>query len=121
MVDQNDSIIELSTDEATRPTDPSRPASRSRWPKTHLLIATLEALWDKADRYRRLGLELTRSQADRDQKAHEHAALMNAVVRGDTAGAAEIMREHINTSLGANAVRRLGSDGRTLAGMSPLS
>jgi hypothetical protein len=30
MVDQNDSIIELSTEEATLPMDPSRPASRSR-------------------------------------------------------------------------------------------
>ena len=34
MVDQNDSIIELSTAEATRPIEPSRPASRSRCPKT---------------------------------------------------------------------------------------
>src|SRR3954447_21379843 len=34
MVDQNDSIIELSTEEATRPMDPSSPASRSRCPNT---------------------------------------------------------------------------------------
>lgn len=34
MVNQKDSIIELSTLEATRPMDPSSPASRSRWPKT---------------------------------------------------------------------------------------
>lgn len=34
MVDQNDSMSALSTLEATRPIDPSRPADRSRWPKT---------------------------------------------------------------------------------------
>ena len=34
MVDQNDSIIELARLDATRPVDPSRPASPSRWPKT---------------------------------------------------------------------------------------
>ena len=37
MVDQNDSIIVLSTDEATRPIEPSSPASRSRWPKIQLV------------------------------------------------------------------------------------
>ena len=37
MVDQNDSIIVLSTDEAIRPIDPSRPAALSRWPKTQLV------------------------------------------------------------------------------------
>ena len=33
-----------------------------------LLISTLDALWDKADRYRRLGLEVVRTQAERDEK-----------------------------------------------------
>ncbi len=37
MVDQNDSIIVLSTDEATRPMDPSSPASRRRCPKIQLV------------------------------------------------------------------------------------
>ena len=35
MVDQNDSIRPLSTLEATRPIEPSRPAARSLWPKIH--------------------------------------------------------------------------------------
>jgi DNA-binding GntR family transcriptional regulator len=38
-----------------------------------LLIETLENLWDKADRYRRLALETGRGQAARDIKAKEHA------------------------------------------------
>jgi DNA-binding GntR family transcriptional regulator len=74
-----------------------------------LLISTLDGLWDKADRYRRLGLEVVRSQAERDQKAHEHQALIDCVVAGDTEGAAEVMRRHIDTSLGAKAARRLGA------------
>ena len=51
-----------------------------------LLISTLDALWDKADRYRRLGLEVVRSQEERDQKAREHAELLDAVIRGDSDG-----------------------------------
>ena len=34
MVDQNDSTSALSTLEATRPIEPSRPAARSRWPNS---------------------------------------------------------------------------------------
>ena len=34
MVDQNDSIMRLSTLEATRPIEPRSPAARRRWPKT---------------------------------------------------------------------------------------
>jgi DNA-binding GntR family transcriptional regulator len=76
-----------------------------------LLVSTLDALWDKADRYRRLGLEAVRSQAERDQKAREHTELLDAVVRGDSQGATEVMRQHIETSLGAKAFSRLGSEG----------
>ncbi|MET7395709.1 GntR family transcriptional regulator [Dactylosporangium sp. NPDC005572] len=74
-----------------------------------LLISTLDGLWDKADRYRRLGLVVERSQAERDQKAAEHAALLECVVAGDSDGAAEIMRVHIDTSLGAKAASQLGA------------
>lgn len=75
-----------------------------------LLISTLDSLWDKADRYRRLGLEVVRSQEERDQKAREHLELLEAVVRGDSGGAADLMRQHIDTSLGAKAANRLGAD-----------
>ncbi|MFE7977492.1 GntR family transcriptional regulator [Streptomyces shenzhenensis] len=73
-----------------------------------LLIETLEGLWDKADRYRRLALRTDRGQAARDQKTKEHNALVECVALGDSAGAAQVMREHIDTSLGATAVWRLG-------------
>jgi DNA-binding GntR family transcriptional regulator len=75
----------------------------------HLLISTLNGLWDKADRYRRLGLEVVRSQDELDQKDREHQEMLDAVVRGDHEGASAVMRQHINTSLGAKAASRLGA------------
>jgi DNA-binding GntR family transcriptional regulator len=78
-----------------------------------LLISTLDGLWDKADRYRRLGLGPDHGQAERDQKAAEHAALLDAVVAGDSAGAGDIMRRHIDTSLGAKAAARLAAGAAT--------
>ncbi|MGW0204099.1 GntR family transcriptional regulator, partial [Nonomuraea sp. NPDC003201] len=72
-----------------------------------LLIQTLDGLWDKADRYRRLALEVERGQAARDRKAAEHEALLEYVIAGDAESAAEVMREHIDTSLGAQAAWRL--------------
>ncbi|MEU6039660.1 MULTISPECIES: GntR family transcriptional regulator [Actinomadura] len=72
-----------------------------------LLITTLDGLWDKADRYRRLALEVERGQAARDKKAAEHQALLDCVIGGDAEGAAAVMREHIDTSLGVQAARRL--------------
>lgn len=85
-----------------------------------LLITTLDALWDKADRYRRLGLQVERDQAERDQKEREHAELLDAVIRGDGEAAAEVMLRHIATSLGAKAVSRLGADDEP-AGLTRLS
>jgi DNA-binding GntR family transcriptional regulator len=73
-----------------------------------LLIEALEGLWNKADRYRRLALQTDRGQAARDQKAKEHAMLVEYVIAGDSEGAGAVMREHIDTSLGATAVWRLG-------------
>lgn len=74
-----------------------------------ILIGTLDALWDKADRYRRFGLEVLRSQAERDEKVAEHEALLQCVIAGDATGAADVMRRHIGTSLGAKAASRLGA------------
>ena len=72
-----------------------------------LLIETLDGLWDKADRYRRLALEIDRGPQARAKKDDEHRALVECVVAGESDAAAEVMREHIDTSLGAQAARRL--------------
>ncbi|GAA1002365.1 GntR family transcriptional regulator [Acrocarpospora pleiomorpha] len=72
-----------------------------------LLIQVLDSLWDKADRYRRFALQVERSQEARDRKAAEHEALVEYVIAGDAESAAAVMREHIDTSLGAQAAWRL--------------
>lgn len=74
-----------------------------------LLIATLDGLWTKADRYRRVGMATEVSQAERDEKAAEHAQLVECVAAGAAEEAAAIMHQHIATSLGAKAVRRMGA------------
>ncbi len=81
-----------------------------------LLIATLDGLWDKADRYRRLGLAVERSQQERDEKAVEHARLAECVIAGDAEGAAAVMHQHIATSLGAKAAWRMGAPASSHAG-----
>ncbi|MFD5215500.1 GntR family transcriptional regulator [Microbacterium sp. NPDC058345] len=73
-----------------------------------LLIATLDSLWDKSDRYRLEALRDDRDEEERRRKNAEHRELMLCVIGGDAAGATEVMRRHIQSSLGAAAVRRLG-------------
>ena len=75
-----------------------------------ILIEALDGLWDKTDRYRRLALQDERGGAARDLKAEEHALLVDRIASGDSEGAAELMRAHVETSLGAIAVRTLGPD-----------
>ncbi len=72
-----------------------------------LLVETLDGLWDTADRYRRHGLQVERSAEERALKAREHALLFEAIVEGDGATAEEVMRAHIQTSLGAKSAWRL--------------
>jgi DNA-binding GntR family transcriptional regulator len=73
-----------------------------------LLVQTLDGLWDKADRYRRLALTVDRSQADLDRTHAEHQALVDAIAAGDAETAAAVMRDHVDASLGARAATRLG-------------
>jgi DNA-binding GntR family transcriptional regulator len=73
-----------------------------------MLIDLLDGLWDKADRYRRLGLELIAgSGATRLQDYEEHFQLMQAVVRGDPVEAEAVMRRHVQASLGHLAAQSL--------------
>lgn len=73
-----------------------------------LLAQTLDGLWMKTDRYRRHGLELGRSDEERDARATEHRLLFEAVRDGDPEAAADLMRRHVETSLGARSLDRLG-------------
>lgn len=72
-----------------------------------LLVETLEGLWDKADRYRRLALEVDRTPEAHARTAEEHRLLLDHIARGDADAAAAVMRDHIDTSLGAQAAWRL--------------
>lgn len=71
-----------------------------------MLITTLDGLWDKADRYRLVGLQQGRAQIERDETDREHEAIMSAVIAGDAEAAASVMRTHISRSLGAKAATR---------------
>lgn len=72
------------------------------------LIRSLDGLWDKSDRYRILGLQVRRDQAERDERTREHQLILDAVIAGDSDTAAEVMRRQIGSSLGAK-VARLGT------------
>ena len=72
-----------------------------------LLVETLDGLWVKTDRYRRHGLEVGRSDEERDARATEHRQLFEAVRDGDARTAAELMRRHVAASLGARSADRL--------------
>jgi DNA-binding GntR family transcriptional regulator len=72
-----------------------------------LLVDVLDGLWVKTDRYRRHGLESGRRDEERDARAAEHRALFEAVRDGDAETAAELMRRHVETSLGARSADRL--------------
>jgi DNA-binding GntR family transcriptional regulator len=72
-----------------------------------LLVETLDGLWVKSDRYRRHGLEAGRSDEERDARATEHRKLFETVRDGDEETAAELMRRHVETSLGARSLDRL--------------
>jgi len=77
-----------------------------------LLVQTLDGLWVKTDRYRRHGLEAGRSDEERDARATEHRLLFEAVRDGDPETAAELMRRHVETSLGARSADRLADPAR---------
>jgi DNA-binding GntR family transcriptional regulator len=75
----------------------------------NLLVATLDGLWDNTDRYRRHGLQVERSAEERATTTHEHTLLVEAIAAGDAAMAAEVIRTHIETSLGAKSASRLAA------------
>lgn len=79
-----------------------------------LLVETLDGLWVKTDRYRRHGLEAGRSDEEAEARATEHRLLFEAVRDAHPDTAAELMRRHVETSLGARSADRLA--GRDLSG-----
>ncbi|GAA3696239.1 GntR family transcriptional regulator [Arthrobacter ginkgonis] len=70
-----------------------------------LLIGILEGLWDKADRYRQVGLNSQKDSAkDRARVQKEHEEIADAVIAGDADRARESMQRHVVGSLGRRAI-----------------
>jgi DNA-binding GntR family transcriptional regulator len=70
-----------------------------------LLIGVLEGLWDKADRYRQIGLKTQKdSEKDRIRVREEHIEIADAVIQGDHTRAREVMQRHVVGSLGRRAI-----------------
>jgi DNA-binding GntR family transcriptional regulator len=72
-----------------------------------LLAETLDGVWDKTDRYRRHALETDRSAEEKAARAVEHRQMFEAVRDGDAEVAADLLRHHVETSLGARSAVRL--------------
>lgn len=72
-----------------------------------MLIGLLDDLWDKSDRYRRLGLELPPGDEPRTRDLQEHHQLVDLIEDGRTTEAARLMRDHITHSLTVTAISAL--------------
>jgi DNA-binding GntR family transcriptional regulator len=72
-----------------------------------VLTRILDDLWDKSDRYRRVGLELPETDEHRQRDLDEHRQMLDLVVAGDGAAAAELMRGHVTRSITPAAIAAL--------------
>ena len=80
-----------------------REVHRALYSASHneVMVRMLDDLWDKSDRYRRVGLQLPPGGEARTRDFEEHHELVRLVVAGDAAGAADLMTSHIDHSLAA--------------------
>ena len=69
-----------------------------------VMIKLLDDLWDKSDRYRRLGLEIGHDDESRIRDFDEHRLIVEHVVSGDGAKAALLMHLHITSSVTPAAI-----------------
>lgn len=79
-----------------------------------VMVRMLDDLWDKSDRYRRVGLQLPPGGEDRTRDFEEHHELVRLVVAGEGSGASALMASHIDNSLTASALaERVEESGAT--------
>ena len=80
-----------------------REVHRALYSASHndVVVRMLDDLWDKSDRYRRVGLQLPPGGEDRTRDFEEHHELVRLVVDGDAAAASDLMTAHIDHSLAA--------------------
>ena len=72
-----------------------------------VMIRLLDDLWDKSDRYRRIGLELPAGDEPRTIDLNQHHRLLELVIAGDGPAAADLARAHILNSLTASVTGAL--------------
>lgn len=70
-----------------------------------VMARILNDLWDKSDRYRRVGLQLPPGAKPRTRDFKEHRELVELVIAGDADAASALMSSHIDNSLTAAALR----------------
>ncbi|MFC4630135.1 GntR family transcriptional regulator [Promicromonospora alba] len=80
-----------------------------------VLIRMLDDLWDKSDRYRRLGIELPPDDETRERDWSEHHRMFELIAERKGDEAAALMRQHIVNSVTASAIDAL----ETLADVPP--
>jgi DNA-binding GntR family transcriptional regulator len=71
-----------------------------------VMIRMLNDLWDKSDRYRRVGLQLPAGAEPRTRDFNEHHQLVELVIAGEADAASELMASHIDNSLTATALEQ---------------
>jgi|SRR4051794_33415230 len=72
-----------------------------------VMIKTLDDLWAKSDRYRRLGLMLPAGEEPRVVDFNQHHQMLELVVDRDSAAVQSLARLHIENSLTASAIDAL--------------
>lgn len=69
-----------------------------------VMARLLNDLWDKSDRYRRVGLQLPDGAEPRTRDFNEHRRLVELVIAGEADAASGLMASHIDNSLTASAL-----------------
>ncbi|MCX5046405.1 GntR family transcriptional regulator [Aldersonia sp. NBC_00410] len=72
-----------------------------------MLIHMLDDLWDKSDRYRRLGLALPPGAEPRTVDHQEHHQMVELIIAREASAVADLTRRHIEKSLTAAAIEML--------------
>jgi DNA-binding GntR family transcriptional regulator len=99
----------VTREEGEEALDAHREFHRALYRASHndLLTRLLNDLWDKSDRYRRVGLELPETDEHRQRDLDEHRQMVQLIVAKEGAAAARLMRGPVNRSITPAAIAAL--------------
>ncbi|GAB3018004.1 transcriptional regulator [Nocardioides flavus (ex Wang et al. 2016)] len=80
-----------------------------------VMVRMLDDLWDKSDRYRRVGLQLPPGGEERTRDFEEHHELVRLVVDREADAAAALMASHVDHSLAAAVLAAEEAEGESEA------